>query len=102
MVTIKNAEIKIRISEYEKESIKKRAIEKQMNLSEYILYCVRSKENVANSFTQNNNHLDRNPDCIGEKCKFYEEYCEAAVNHCMFGASEQDNETKKGCYKEKI
>lgn len=40
--------------------------------------------------------------CIKEKCKFYEVYSEAAVNCCMFGASEQDKETEKGCYVEKV
>lgn len=43
---MKNAEIKIRISELEKEKIKKRAEEMQMSMSEYILYCIRSKEDV--------------------------------------------------------
>lgn len=41
-------------------------------------------------------------ECIKEKCKFYEEYCEAAVNHCIFGASEHDKESEKGCYVEKV
>ena len=95
---MKNAEIKIRVSEVEKESIKKRAIEKQMSLSEYILYCVRAKEDVVNSFSKNSNYPGMvNPGCIGQKCKFYEEYSEAAVNCCMFGSSEQDNESEKGC-----
>lgn len=94
---MKNAEIKIRVSEVEKESIKKRAIEKQMSLSEYILYCVRAKEDVVNSFAKNSNYPDKNPGCVGQKCKFYEEYSEAAVNRCMFGASEQDKESEKGC-----
>lgn len=38
---MKNAEIKIRISQIEKENIKVRAELKGMSMSEYILYCVR-------------------------------------------------------------
>ena len=41
---MKNAEIKIRISEFEKDRIKERAEAKQMSMSEYIISCVRAKE----------------------------------------------------------
>lgn len=39
--------------------------------------------------------------CIKEKCQFYDDYCEAAYDGCLFGASEQDKESEKGCYVEK-
>lgn len=44
---MKNAEIKIRISEIEKKSIKERAELMQMSMSEYILYCIRIFEKEA-------------------------------------------------------
>lgn len=41
---MKNSEIKIRVSEQEKENIKIRAELKSMTMSEYILYCIRKNE----------------------------------------------------------
>lgn len=45
---MKNSEIKIRISEQEKENIKLRAELKSMSMSEYILYCIRKDEENNN------------------------------------------------------
>lgn len=41
---MKNTDIRLRISEREKESIKERSAAMQMSMSEYILHCIREKE----------------------------------------------------------
>lgn len=39
-----------------------------------------------------------NNNCIKDKCRFYDEYSECAINGCLFGASGEDKEMERGCY----
>lgn len=36
--------------------------------------------------------------CVKEKCRFYDDVSECAIDCCMYGASEEDNERERGCF----
>ncbi len=36
--------------------------------------------------------------CVKEKCSFYDDISECAIDCCMFGASAEDDERERGCY----
>lgn len=52
--------------------------------------------NEINQYKKNNISNTREKDCLKEKCKYYNLYCEATIDGCMFGASGDDKNAPCG------